>query len=107
MGKYTLFIIMPHYVLGLRRVVVNMYVCFADTDSIESHLNTGPDNLHAVRVAIATDVNGTTMGMGTFAGSFVRFLPCGGTISRCHDERNAGLFTRRIQLIHKGLVHVL
>lgn len=48
---------MPHDVLDVSEIIVNMDVCFTNPDATETNLQTCLNNLHAIRRCIATDVN--------------------------------------------------
>ena len=50
-------IVMPHDVLRMVEIIVNVNISFTNPDAPETNLQTCLDNLHAICRCIATDVN--------------------------------------------------
>ena len=87
---------MPHNVLHLRRVVVDVDVAFPDADTGESGREAGPHNLHPVRAGIATNVNRTSRSVCASARTTPSLVPGARTICAIQHKRDASQFPSHI-----------
>ena len=87
---------MPHHVLRFVRVIVRMDECLSDAYTIESGFNQSADNLHSVRVGIASDVNRRAICVRTRPWPALLVFMLNGTIRGIENKRNPRNLPRRV-----------
>ena len=82
-------IVVPNYVLRLRRVVIHVDVGLSDTDTPETDREAGPHYLHAIGARVAPYIDGATSCVGPRSSTTARQLPGSGSVRRIKDEGDA------------------
>lgn len=98
---------MPNHILRLRRIIVDVDVGLADTDTSEARRKAGPHNLHSVGACIAPYIHRAARRMSPRAAAPSGAIPSRGTVCAIQHERDSGPFPGLVQPGERVLLHLL
>lgn len=98
---------MPNYILSLRRIVIDVDVGLANTNTTEARREAGPDNPHPIHRSVALDIHRAASRMSPRSAAAPGAIPRRGTVCAIQHEGDSGPLPGLVQPGECVLLHLL